>query len=304
MFSSEDSRKLMEKIERLKDEKNAVILAHNYQTLDVQRVADFRGDSLELALAASKTDADVIVFCGVDFMAETAAVVNPDKKVLIPCRKARCPMASQLTPEMVREARESGPFVAYVNTLASVKAEADICCTSANAPKVARAVAKDGLCFLGPDANLAAFASRAGGVEVKAVPEHGYCYVHKMFQVEDIERAGRKYPGAEVMVHPECDVDVQLKADFVGSTSQMYRHALESKAELFVVGTEIGLIERMNAEIEGKKFVPLRRAVCIEMKLNTLEKVYLTLRDESNVVKVEEKVAERAREAIERMFGV
>ncbi len=296
---------LKKKIERLKEEKNAVILAHNYQSLDVQSVADFKGDSLELAVAASKTEANIIVFCGVDFMAETAAVVNPDKKVLIPCKEARCPMASQLTPEMVRDAKNSGhPFVAYVNTLASVKAEADVCCTSANAPKIAKKFATKGKCFLGPDANLAAFASRVSGVNVEPVPSHGYCYVHKMFQVEDVERARKTYPEAEVMVHPECDVEVQLKADFVGSTSQMYRHAAESDSELFVVGTEVGLVERMNAEIEGKTFVPLRKAVCIEMKLNTLERVYLALKEEKNVVRVEESLAERARKAIEVMFGV
>ncbi len=296
---------LEKEILKLKEEKNAVILAHNYQTLDVQKIADFKGDSLELAVAVSKVKADIIVFCGVDFMAETAAILNPDKKVLIPSREARCPMASQLTPEMVREAKEKFdcPFITYVNTLASAKAEADICCTSANAAKVARAVAK-GKCLMGPDANLAAYASRLGGVEVIPVPKHGYCYVHKAFQVEDVENARKKYPDAEVIVHPECDVEVQLNADFVGSTSQMLKYVEESDSETFVVGTEIGLVERMRAEVEGKKFYPLRKSVCIEMKLNDLQGVYTALKEEKNVVRVDEDTAKRARKAIKKMLEV
>ena len=301
VMSKEEIKK---EIERLKEEKNAVILAHNYQTLDVQDVADFKGDSLELAVAASRLKADIVVFCGVDFMAETAAVLNPDKKVLIPCTRAKCPMAAQLTPEMVREAKKSGyPFIAYVNTLASVKAEADICCTSANAAKVARAVAKDGVCFLGPDANLAKFACK-NGIKVIPVPEHGYCYVHKAFQVEDMERARKEHPEAEVIVHPECDLEVQESADFVGSTSQMLRYALNSECESFVVGTEIGLIERMKREIKDKQFYPLRRSVCVEMKLNTLENVYLALKEEKHEVRLDGEIAERAKKAVKRMFEV
>ncbi len=293
---------LREKIEKLKEEKGAVILAHNYQTLDIQEIADFKGDSLELAVKATKVDANLIVFCGVDFMAESVAILNPDKKVVIPCKQAKCPMAAQLTPEMVREAKKSGyPFIAYVNTHASVKAEADVCCTSANAPVVAKGVAKE-KCFMGPDANLAAFASKKAGVDVIPVPKYGYCYVHKAFQVEDVIAAREKYKDAEVIVHPECDVEVQNLADFVGSTSQMLKYAEKSDAKTLVVGTEIGLIERMRAE--GINAVPLRRSVCIEMKLNTLEGVYKALLEEKNVVKVDETTASRARKAIEEMFRV
>jgi quinolinate synthase len=296
--------KIKREIERLKEKKNAVILSHNYQTLDVQDVADFKGDSLELSIAASKTEADIIVFCGVDFMAETAAICNPDKKVLIPCRYARCPMATQLTPEMVVEAKSRGyPFIAYVNTFAAVKAEADICCTSANAKEVAKIVAKDGVCFMGPDANLAHFAS-GNGVDVVPVPEHGYCYVHKAFQVEDVVKARKDYPKAEIIVHPECNPDVQYEADFVGSTSQMLRYVVKSESDVFVVGTEIGLIERMRNEIKEKKFIPLRKSTCIEMKLNNLEKVYLALKEEKYEVKIDEEIADRARKSINRMFRV
>ncbi|RLI85739.1 MAG: quinolinate synthase [Archaeoglobales archaeon] len=295
---------LKREILRLKEEKNAIILAHNYQTSEIQEIADFIGDSLELARAATKTKADVIVFCGVDFMAETAATLNPDKLVLIPSMDARCPMAVQLPPEKVREAKKSGcPFVIYVNSYATSKAEADICCTSANAAKVVEAIESETV-MLGPDANLAWFAARKTGKKVIAVPSHGYCYVHKVFRIEDIKAARQRYPDAEIIVHPECDPDVQMAADFVGSTSQMYRYAKESDAERIVVGTEIGLIERMRREIEGKEFVPLRQSVCIEMKLNTLERIHDVLLNEKNVVKIDEEVAKKARKAIERMLEV
>jgi len=294
---------LKKEIIRLKEEKNAVILAHNYQNAEIQEIADFIGDSLELARAAAKTKADIIVFCGVDFMAETAAVLNPDKLVLIASRDARCPMAAQLPPERVREARKSYPFVIYVNTYAASKAEADICCTSANAAKVVESLDSETV-MLGPDANLAWFAAKKSGKKVIAVPSHGYCYVHKVFRVEDVENARSAYPSAEVIVHPECDAEVQLAADFIGSTSQMYKYAEKCDAEKIVVGTEIGLIERMRREIEGKEFFPLRHATCIEMKLNTLDKVYDVLLNEKNVVRIDEEVAERAKKAIERMLEV
>ncbi len=298
---------LKEEIIRLKEEKNAVILSHNYQNAEIQEIADFIGDSLELARAAAKTKADIIVFCGVDFMAETAATLNPDKLVLIASRDARCPMAAQLPPERVREAKNKGyPFVIYVNTYAASKAEADICCTSANAAEIVESLDSETV-MLGPDANLARFAARKSGKKVIAVPSHGYCYVHKVFRVEDIENARSKYPDAEIIVHPECDAEVQLAADFVGSTSQMYRYAEKSAAERIVVGTEVGLIERMRREIGkelGKEFIPLRHATCIEMKLNTLGKVYDVLLNEKNPVRIDEEIARRARRSIERMLEV
>ncbi len=293
---------IIKKIEKLKEEKNALILAHNYQNTDIQKIADFKGDSLELAIKATKTDADLIVFCGVDFMAETVSILNPDKKVVVPCKEAKCPMALQLTPEMVKTAKKSGyPFIAYVNTHAEVKAEADVCCTSANADKIAKRIAKDGICYMGPDANLAAFASK--GVKVIPIPKHGYCYVHKMFQVEDVVIAKKNYPDAEVIVHPECDVEVQNMADFVGSTSQMLEYVKKSDSKMFIVGTEIGLIERMRIETD-KKIVPLRKSVCIEMKLNTIDGVLRALSMEENIVKVDEEIAKRAKKAIKKMFDV
>ncbi|AEA47621.1 quinolinate synthase NadA [Archaeoglobus veneficus] len=295
---------IKKRILKLKDEKNAVILAHNYQNAEIQEIADFIGDSLELARTAAKTKADIIVFCGVDFMAETAAVLNPDKLVLIPSKDARCPMAAQLPPEKVVEAKRSGcPFVIYVNSYAASKAEADICCTSANAAKVVESLDSDTV-MLGPDANLAWFAARKTGKKVIAVPSHGYCYVHKAFRIEDVRNARSAHPDAKIIVHPECDPEVQIAADFVGSTSQMYRYAMESDAEKFVVGTEIGLIERMRREIEGKEFIPLRHTTCIEMKLNTLERIHDVLLNEKNVVKIDLEIADGARKAIRRMLEV
>lgn len=295
---------LKERILKLKEEKNAVILAHNYQNADIQEIADFVGDSLELARIAERTDADIIVFCGVDFMAETASVLNPDKLVLVPSRDARCPMAAQLPPEKIREAKKLGyEFVIYVNSYAASKAEADICCTSANAAKIVESINCDTV-MLGPDSNLACFAAEKTGKKVIPIPSHGYCYVHKVFRVEDVKNARLKYPDAEIIVHPECDMEVQRLSDFVGSTSQMYNYAEKSKAETIIVGTEKGLVERMKREIEDKTFLPLRNSICIEMKLNTLDGVYDVLLNEKNRIKVKEEIAERAKTAIDRMLKV
>ncbi len=298
------SKSLEKEILRLKDNKNAVILAHSYQRPEIQEIADFVGDSLELARAARKTDADVIVFCGVDFMAETAAILNPDKTVLIPTRESTCPMASQLSAQLVRRVKDANPevpFVAYVNSHASVKAEADVCCTSANAARVVEDLDSETV-FLGPDANLAAFAERRTGKRVIAVPENGFCYVHRVFSVADVRSARERYPDAAVIVHPECDPVVQGEADYVGSTSQMLDFARRCDHETIVVGTEIGLVERMRREIPGKTFVPLRVSVCREMKLTTLGSVLEALKHERHVVSVPDDVAARARRSIERMM--
>jgi len=297
---------LKREVEKLREQKNAAILAHNYQTGEIQEVADFVGDSLELARMATKTKADIIVFCGVDFMAETASILNPDKKVLIPTREARCPMAAQLPAEMVRKVKEENPeipFIIYVNSLAEAKAESDVCCTSANAAKVVESLKSDKV-FLGPDANLAWFAAQKTGKEVIPVPSDGHCYVHKKFSKEDVLRVRKEHPDAVVIVHPECNPDVQLAADYVGSTSQMVKFARKSEAEKIVVGTEIGLVELMRREIPDKTFVPLRVSVCEEMKMQTLEKLRDALKYEREVVKVPEEIAERALKAVKRMLEV
>lgn len=289
-------------IERLKRQKNAVILAHNYQILPIQGVADFVGDSLELSMAAKDVDADIILFCGVDFMAETAAILNPDKKVLIPSTEAICPMAMQIDAEMVKKAKEkyNAPFVAYVNTHAETKAVADVCCTSANVAKVVENLDAERV-LLGPDANLAWYAAEKTGKEVIAVPQYGNCCVHQSFTAKDVLTAREKHPDATIIVHPECRPEVQKLADFVGSTSQMVRFVEQSDAEKVIIGTEIGLIERLRQQSD-KTILPLKESVCRAMKRNTMDGVVKALVEERNVVRVDEKIAEKARRAIERMF--
>lgn len=300
-----NDKNLPHQIKELKEEKKAVILAHNYQIMEIQEIADFTGDSLELSRMATQTEADIIVFCGVDFMAETASILNPDKKVLIPSKQAICPMAAQLTPDMIIEAKKSKdvPFITYVNSSAECKAEADICCTSSNAAQIVKSLSYEEV-FMGPDVNLAWFAQKRSGKKVTPVPADGYCYVHRAFKEEDVEKTREEYPDAEIMVHPECNPEVQLLADYIGSTSQMIKQAKESGAEQIVVGTEIGLIERMKRDFHGKEFIPLKEVVCEEMKMNTLRKTLETLRNEEHEVKVPEATAERAIKSVKRMLDV
>ncbi|MFO7968346.1 MAG: quinolinate synthase NadA [Archaeoglobaceae archaeon] len=300
-----DNRNLNDQIKKLKEEKNAVILAHNYQVLEIQEIADFTGDSLELSRMATETEADIIVFCGVDFMAETASILNPDKKVLIPSKKAICPMAAQLTPDMIIEAKKSKhiPFITYVNSSAECKAEADICCTSSNAAQIVKSLDHEEA-FMGPDVNLAWFAEKQSGKKVTPVPADGYCYVHRAFGEEDIKRARETYPQAEIMVHPECNPEVQLLADYIGSTSQMVKRAETSEAEQIIVGTEIGLIDRMKRDLPEKEFIPLKEVVCEEMKMNNLNKILDALKTEEFEVKVPQETAERAIKSVKRMLDV
>ena len=300
-------KELSEKVSRLKKEKNAVILAHNYQRPEVQLVADYLGDSLELARRSAELDSKLVIFAGVDFMAETAAMLNPNKKIVIPDLEARCPMAAQLSAEQVRRAKKEHPSAAvalYVNTLAEAKAESDIATTSANAPRVVNSLKEDTVLY-GPDWNLAWYVQQNSNKRVIPIPEKGYCYVHKMFSPADIQLLKEENPDAEVLVHPECDPEVQKLADYICSTSQMLKRAKESRAKKFIIGTEVGLTERLRRELPDKEFIPaLDAAICEEMKRHTLEKVYLALRDEKYVVKVPPKIAARARVTIERMLEV
>jgi quinolinate synthase len=297
-MSNTCSKDLQREIAKLKEEKNAVILAHSYQRVEIQEIADFVGDSLELSMMAMDTNADIIVFCGVDFMAETAAILNPDKTVLIPI-EARCPMASQLNVEMVLKAKETGlPFVAYVNTHAEVKAEADICCTSANVAKVVGSLDSDEV-LLGPDKNLAWFAEWKTGKKVTPVPKDGHCYVHVQFKKEDIDKIREMYPNSPVIVHPECNPEVQLSADYVGSTSQMVKFVKDTNKRV-VIGTEIGLIERLRRD--NYDVIPLKCVVCNEMKMNTLKAVLRVLMQEDRVVEVPRDIARKARKSIMKMI--
>ena len=301
-------RELQARIRELAERKGAIILAHNYQRTEVQEVADHVGESLSLARKAVEADAELIIFCGVDFMAEMAAVLNPDKRVILPEPASTCPMAAQLPAELVRRARREHPgvpVVLYVNTTAEAKAEADVICTSGNAVDVIRALGVDRVLF-GPDRNLCWHVARQlPDVKVIPVPEAGYCYVHKLFEPENVLKLWReRYPNARLLVHPECEPELQLKADLVGSTGQMYRYARESEHDLFLVATEVGLVERINRELgPRKRAVPAKSdAICAEMKLITLEKVLRALEREKPVVELPARVARRAREAVVRML--
>lgn len=302
-----DQEKLSEKILKLAEEKNAAILAHNYQRPEIQQIADYLGDSLGLARQSSELDAELIVFAGVDFMAETAALLNPEKKVVIPDLKAQCPMASQLPAKTVQKAKREHPdaaVVLYVNTLAEARAEADVTCTSANSVQVVNALAEDVILF-GPDSNLAWHVKQNTNKKIVPIPKDGHCYVHKMFSAMDIELLMEDFPKAEVLVHPESDPEVQKLADYICSTSQMLRRARESPADEFIITTEIGLVHRLNRELTNKKFIPaLSDGICQQMKLHTLDKICRALLNEEPVVTVPPSVADRARAATERMFEV
>lgn len=294
---------LIEEILRLKEERNAIIMAHNYQLPEVQDIADFLGDSLELARKAVDVDADVIVFAGVDFMAETAKILNPEKTVLLPSRRATCAMANMLRVEHILEAKRKypeAPVVLYVNTTAEAKAYADVTVTSANAVKIVEKLDSDVIIF-GPDKNLASYVARKTGKKVIPVPEYGHCYVHRKFTVGDVERAKKLYPNAKLMVHPECEPEVQEKADIIVSTGGMIRCAPEWNE--WVVFTEREMVYRLSKLYPNIKFHPAREdATCIGMKAITLQHVYESLRDMKYEVEVPGDIAEKAKRAIERML--
>jgi quinolinate synthase len=297
----------IERIERLKRRKNAVILAHNYQRAEVQDIAEFVGDSLELARKAMETTSDIIIFCGVDFMAETAAILNPDKKVIIPDVGAICPMAQQLFPRDLREAKQGYPdaeVVLYVNTLAESKALADCICTSANAQEIVQAMNSLTILF-GPDHNLAYYAQKATSKKIIPVPEYGLCPSHHQIVLEDVIHAKEAHPKAKIVVHPECIPEVQDCADYIASTSGMVRICKEVEEEEFLIGTEIGLLHRLNKEVPRKKFYPISTtAVCPQMKVHTLRKIEEALEKEKPEVVIGKEIMVKARKAIERMLEI
>jgi quinolinate synthase len=295
---------LKQRVLELKREKNALILVHNYQVAEVQAIGDYIGDSLELARKAVGANKPIIVFCGVRFMAETAKILNPDAKVLMPRDDAGCPMADMITRDDVIELKERYPdavICSYVNTNADVKAETDICCTSANAVKVVESLGTAKVVFT-PDRNLASYIGR--NVNTEIIPFDGYCYVHDRFTAEDVVRSRQAHPDAEVLVHPECRPEVIELADQVLSTSGMMRHARQSLAAEFIIATEEGLIGRMAREIQDKKFYSAGRAqFCFNMKRVRLEDVYRSLKEEIYEVHVEPEIMERARIPLERMIS-
>lgn len=297
---------LVDKILKLKREKKAVILAHNYQRPEIQDIADYVGDSIELSRRAmEEEEAEMIVFSAVDFMAESAAILNPEKKVLLPSKGARCPMAQMLVTDEIRRWKRrypKVPVVLYVNTLAEVKAECDVCCTSANATKVMNSMNGDTLLF-GPDRNLAMYVARRTGKRIVPIPEKGFCPTHVLFQRADILLLKEEHPDATVVVHPECTPEVQEAADYIGSTSQMCRYARQLSTRKFVIGTEGGLIHRLKKENPNKEFIlAYDGAICPNMKLNTLERLYLSLKEKIHPVTVPKPIARKARKALERMF--
>ncbi len=296
---------VLKRISELKARRKAVILAHNYQVPEVQDAADFVGDSLELSRKAAGLDADVIVFCGVHFMAETAAILSPGRTVLLPEVEAGCPMADMINGRELRawKAQYPGlPVVCYVNTSAEVKAESDICCTSSNAVSVVNSLGVDELLFV-PDKNLAAYVARETGKTIRAWD--GYCYVHHRFTPEDIRAARRRHPGAEVWVHPECPLDVIDLADRTLSTGKMVAEARTTSCRDVVIGTEKGIIYRLAKENPAVKFHPAREtAICAHMKMTTLEKVLRALETDTHRVTVPPDIADRARGAIEAMLKI
>ena len=291
-----------EEIRRLAEEKGALILVHNYESAEVQDVADICGDSLELARKAKEADAKTLVICGVYFMAETAKILSPEKTVLIPRPDAGCALADQLTPEMVREAKSKhpgAPFVVYVNSSAATKAECDITCTSANAADVVRSLKEDVVLF-GPDANLAAWVRKnVPEKTIITVPEDGGCPVHHKVTVEEIEAARKQFPNATIICHPECSPAVQEASDMIGSTGYMIRNCGEEKE--WIIVTENGILHPLSKHYPETVFHGIE-AVCESMKLITLKDLYETLAEGKNEVIVEKETADRARDAIERMI--
>jgi len=306
-----DLRSLHHEVRELARERDAVILAHNYQLPEVQDVADYVGDSLGLSRQAAATDAAVIVFCGVHFMAETAAILSPDKQVLIPDPAAGCSLAASIDADQLRAWKAEHPgavVVSYVNTTAEVKAESDYCCTSGNARAVVEAIPADREILFLPDMYLGLWLERVTGRRLRIWL--GECHVHAGIRPADIERGQRDAPDAELLVHPECGCASQAMAfandrTQILSTEGMVEHARRSLRERFLVATETGILHRLNREVPGKRFEPVREgAVCRFMKMITLEKTRDTLRDLDNEVTVDPRIAARARGAIDRMIAI
>ena len=308
-------KQLQEEIIKLKQEQDVVILAHYYQPIEIQEIADFIGGSLGLSRTAKeKVNTEYLIFAGVDFMAETASIINPEKHVLIPNYEACCPMAAFLTPEMVKEFKKEHPglpVVVYVNSTAAVKAESDICCTSANAVKIVKNISQEfnvEAVLFGPDANLADYAEQISNIKTIKMPDKGHCYVHSQITADDIKTVKEKYSKAELLVHPECIRDVRELADYVGSTAHMYNYVKERSPEIneFIIGTEVGLLERMAQDFPKKNFYLAKdKLICYQMKKHNLELIEYLLKnldDKAFEVKVPPEIAKRAINPIEKML--
>jgi len=302
---------LFDEIEKLKKEKNAVILAHYYQDADIQDIADYIGDSLGLSQQAAKTDADIIVFAGVHFMAETAKILSPNKKVLLPDVKAGCSLADSCPPHLFKKFKEHYPdhlVITYVNCTAELKAMSDIVCTSSNAVGIVESLPKDQKIIFGPDKNLGAYVAKKTGRDL--VLWNGACMVHEIFSREKITKLKERYPNAKLLAHPECEEVILQLADYVGSTTGILNYATKSPATEFIVATESGILHQMQKENPGKTFIPAPPNTtcacndCPHMKRNTLEKLYLCLKNEYPEITVPQDIIEKAVKPIERMLQI
>jgi len=302
---------LFEEIERLKKEKNAVVLAHYYQEPDIQDIADYIGDSLGLSQQAAKTDADIIVFAGVHFMAETAKILSPQKKVLLPDLKAGCSLADSCPPHLFRKFKENYPdhlVITYVNCTAELKALSDIVCTSSNAVQIVESLPKDQKIIFGPDKNLGAYVAKKTGRDL--VLWNGACMVHEIFSREKITKLKERYPNAKLLAHPECEEVILKMADYIGSTTGLLKYATKSPEKEFIVATESGIIHQMQKDNPGKVFIPAppnNNCACNDcphMKRNTLEKLYLCIKNGMPEVTVPEDIIKRAVKPIERMLEI
>jgi len=297
---------LKKKIEKLKKKRNAVIIVHNYQRDEVQEIADISGDSLALSQAAVRTDADVIVFCGVRFMAESASILNPDKMVLLPVEEAGCPLADMITPEKLRAKKKEHPgaaVVCYVNSSAEVKAESDIACTSSNAVEVVRSLKEKEVIFV-PDKNLGRYV-QTQVPDKNIILWEGFCPTHIRVQEEDVIKTKASHPGAEVIAHPECNPEVLLRSDHICSTGGMFTYVKKSSSREFIIATESGMLYKLQKDNPDKKFyLPTPNLVCANMKLITLGWVAHSLDKLVYEIKVAPNVREKAKMALERMLAV
>lgn len=297
---------IIEKIQQLKVQRNAVILAHNYQSGDIQDIADYTGDSLGLSVRAASTEADVIVFCGVLFMAETAAILSPNKTVLLPEKNAGCPMADMVTGEQLVKLQARHPnaiTVCYVNTPANVKAHSDYCCTSSNAVELVNSLPKNKQVIFVPDKYLGRYVAERTGRNIVLWP--GYCPTHARISAEQVEQLKAEYPGAIAIAHPECNEQVAHVADEMLSTGQMLKFVKTSDAKTFIIATELGIIHTMKKEVPDKEFIPVAaNIICPNMKKITLEKVLWALEDMRYEITVSKEIAVRAKGALDRMLEV
>lgn len=297
---------LVEKIKKLKKEKNAVILAHCYQNVEIDEVADYVGDSLYLSQRANETNADIIVFAGVYFMAQTAKLLSPDKKVLLPRMESGCRMADMIDLEQVKEFKSlhpNIPVVCYINSTAEVKSECDMCCTSSNAVKVVESMGAKEILFL-PDTYLGKWVeAKLGNIKITTYP--GFCPTHLQIKPKDILEAREKYPNAKVLAHPECHQEVVKLADYVGSTTGIMKYAIESDNKQFIIATEKGVVDRLKRDYPDKEFILIKNnIICPNMKWHTLQDIYDALEKEQHEITVDADVAKKAVNCINRMLEV